>query len=163
MHADQMRGRRDQIRVVPRWPAVGKQGDVFQAGTNSVPSIECTLIDGPTRDSIPVVNLRERDPRGHHNLFHPGSVLKGNVRIGVQRLDQDATAPVRQSGMHEGARVFNAQQSSLDINAPGQQQLAKRYNSRFALIRGNQVREFLPSFDDSESLAWIRNNRCRRS
>jgi hypothetical protein len=40
-----------------------------------------------------VVDLLQRDARGQHSVFHLGSVLNSSVRIGVKRLDQDATTP----------------------------------------------------------------------
>ena len=82
-------------------------------------SIQSTLIDCPTRYAITVVNLLQRDARGHHDVFHLGSVLNSRVRIGVKRLDKDAATPARQAGTHERSRIFNAQQSSLDTNASG--------------------------------------------
>jgi hypothetical protein len=39
-------------------------------------------------DSISVVYLIKCDPCGHDNVFHPGSMLNRNVRIGVERLDK---------------------------------------------------------------------------
>jgi len=52
------------------------------------------------------MNLLQRDDRGHHNVFHLGSVLNSSVRISVKRLDK-------------GSCIINAQQSSLDTDAPG--------------------------------------------
>ena len=100
-----------------------------------MPSFESTSIDCPTRYAITVVNLLERDARRHHNVFHLGSVQNSSVRIGVKRLDKDAATPACQSGKRVGSRIIPAQQSSLDTDAPGQQQLTKLYNSRFALAR----------------------------
>jgi len=51
-----------------------------------MPSIESTSIDCPTRYAETVVNLLQRDARGHHNAFHLGSVLNSSIRIGVKRL-----------------------------------------------------------------------------
>ena len=82
-----------------------------------MPSIQCTSIHRPTRYVVTVVNLFQRDTRGHHDVFHPGRVLNRSVRIGVKRLDQDAPAAARQAGTHESSRIFNAQQSSLDTDA----------------------------------------------
>jgi len=82
-------------------------------------SIQPTLIDCPTRHAVTVVNLRQRDARGHHNVLHPGSVLNSRVRIGVKRLDQDASTSTCQAGTHERSRIFNAQQSRLDTDASG--------------------------------------------
>lgn len=84
-------------------------------------SIQSTLIDCPTRDAVTVMNLRQRDARGHHNVFHLGSVLNSRVRIGVKRLDKDTSTPTCQAGTHESSRIFNAQQSGLDTDASGQQ------------------------------------------
>src|SRR5712692_1591849 len=127
-----------------------------------MPSIESTSIDCPTRDAVTVVNLLQRDARGHHNVFHLGSVLNRSVRIGVKRLDKDTATPACQSGQHESSRILHAQQSSLDTDAPGSQQLTKLYNSRFALVRSNMIRHFLPCLDDTETLSWIPDNRrCR--
>jgi hypothetical protein len=50
-------------------------------------SLQSTLIDCPTRHAVTVVNLRQRDARRHHKVFHPGSVLNRRMRIRVQRLD----------------------------------------------------------------------------
>jgi hypothetical protein len=82
-------------------------------------SIQSTLIDGPTRYSVTVVNLLERDARGHHDVLHRGSTLNSRVRILVKRLDKDAPTPARQARTHESSRIFNAEQSSLDGNASG--------------------------------------------
>ncbi len=82
-------------------------------------SIESSSIDCPTRYAVTVVNLLDRDARGHDNVFHFFSVLKSSVRIGVKRLDKDAATPACQAGKHESSRIFNAQQSSLDADAPG--------------------------------------------
>ncbi len=82
-------------------------------------SIQGTLIDGPTRDSVTVVHLRERDARGHHDVLHHGRMLNSRVRILVKRLDQDAPTPARQARPHKRLRVFNGEYSSLDGNASG--------------------------------------------
>jgi hypothetical protein len=84
-----------------------------------MPSTDATSIDCPTRYAVTVVNLLQRDARGHHNVFHLGSVLNSSVRIGVKRLDKHAATPACQSGKHESSRIINAQQSSLDTDAPG--------------------------------------------
>jgi hypothetical protein len=81
------------------------------------------------------------------------------VRIRIKRLDKDASTPACQAGTHESSRIFNAQQSSLDTDASGLQQLAKLHNSWFALIRSNQVRHFLPCLYDPETLSWFPDNR----
>jgi len=73
-----------------------------------MPSFECTPIDGPTRYAVTVVNLLERDARGHHNVLHLGGMLHSSVSILVQWLDQDAAAPAGQAGTHESSRIFNA-------------------------------------------------------
>jgi hypothetical protein len=86
-----------------------------------MPSIESTSIDCPTRYAVTVVNLLQRDARGHHDVFHPGGVLNSSVRIDVKRLDKDAATPACQAGTHERSRIVNAQQSSLDTNASGKQ------------------------------------------
>jgi hypothetical protein len=82
-------------------------------------SIQSTLIDCPPRYAVTVVNLRQRDARGRHNALHPGGVLNSRVRIGVKRLDEDASTPACQAGTHESSRIFNAQQTSLDTDASG--------------------------------------------
>ena len=82
-------------------------------------SIQSTLIDGPTRYSVTVVNLRERDARGHHDVLHHASMPNSRVRILVKRLDKDAPTPARQARTHERSRIFNAEQSGLDGNASG--------------------------------------------
>jgi hypothetical protein len=66
-----------------------------------------------------MVNLRQRDARGYHKVFHLGSVLNSSVRIRIERLDKDASTPACQAGTHESSRIFNAQQSSLDTDASG--------------------------------------------
>jgi hypothetical protein len=159
MRVDQTRGCRDQISVVACRPTVRQQRDVFQPSTDTVPCIESPSIDCPTRHAITVVNLLQGDARGHDNVFHLGSVLNGGVRISVKRLDKDAATPACQSGKHESSRIINTQQSSLDTDASGQQQLAKLYNSRFALIRGNKVRHFLPCLDNVQTLSRVSDNR----
>jgi hypothetical protein len=68
-----------------------------------------------------VVNLLQRDARGHDNVFHLGSVVHSNVRIGVKRLDKDAATPACQSGIHERSRIVTGQQSRFDTDAAGQQ------------------------------------------
>ena len=82
-------------------------------------SLEPTSIDCPTRYAITVVNLLQRDTRGRHNVFHLAGVLNSSVRIGVKRLDKDAATAACQAGTHESSRIFSAQQSSLDTDAPG--------------------------------------------
>jgi hypothetical protein len=82
-------------------------------------SIQPTLIDCPTGYAVTVVNLRQRDARGHHNVFHPGSVPNSRVRIGVKRLDKDPSTPTCQAGTHESSRILNAQQTSLYTDASG--------------------------------------------
>ena len=84
-------------------------------------SIQSTPIDCPTRDAVSVVDRLQRDARGHHDVFHPGSVQNRRVRIGVERLDKDVPTPACQGGTHERSRILKAQQSSLDTDAPGQQ------------------------------------------
>ena len=82
-----------------------------------MPSIERTPIDRPTRYAVPVVNLLQRDARGHHNVFHLGSVLNSNRGVGIERFYKDAATPACQSRKHESSRIFTRQQSSLDTNA----------------------------------------------
>ena len=84
-----------------------------------MPAIEGASIDCPARYAVTVVNLLQRDPRGHHNVFHLGSMPNSNVRIGFQWLDKDAATPACQSGKHKSSRIINAQQSSLDTDSPG--------------------------------------------
>jgi len=124
-----------------------------------VPSIEAALIDRPTRWAIAVMNLLQRDARGDDNVFHPSSVVQRSVRVGVKRLDEDAATPACQSGTHEHSRIFTCQQSCLDTDAAGQQQLAEIHNSRFALVRGHKIRQFFPRLDGPETLARIRHDR----
>jgi hypothetical protein len=119
MRADQMCGCRDQISVVPCLLPIRQQRDVFKPGSDAMPSIEPASIHRPTRYTITVVNLLQRDAGGHHDVFHPGSVINSSVRIGVERLDKDAATPACQSGMHESSRIVSAQQSSLDTDASG--------------------------------------------
>jgi hypothetical protein len=66
-----------------------------------------------------VVNLFNADARGHHDIFHSGSVLDSHRGIEIKRLDKDATAPLRQSRTHEGARIVSRQQTSLEAGASG--------------------------------------------
>jgi len=127
-----------------------------------VPSIEAASIDRPTRRAITVVNLLQPDAGGDQYGFHLGSVVQGIVRISIKRLDQDPATPGGQSGTHKRASVITRQQSRLDTDAAGQQQLAELYDSRFALVRRDKVRQFFPCLDDPETLAWIRHDRCRR-
>lgn len=84
-----------------------------------MPSFQPTLVHCPTGHAIAVMNLRQRDPRGHDNVFHVGSVLNGYVRILIQRFDQNALTLVRQARADEGTRVFRRQQSGLDTDAAG--------------------------------------------
>jgi hypothetical protein len=119
MRADQTRGCSDEIRIVPCLPTIRQQRDVLQPRTDTMPSLQSTSIDGPTREVVTVVNLRQRDARRHHNVFNPRRVLNSRVRIGVKRLDQDASTSACQAGTHESPRVVNAQQSSLDTDASG--------------------------------------------
>jgi len=79
--------------------------------------IQSTSIDCPARYAVTMVNLLQRNARGHHNVFHLGCVLNCSARIGVKRLDKDAPAPACQAGTHESSCIFNAQQSSLDTDA----------------------------------------------
>jgi hypothetical protein len=79
-------------------------------------AIECTVIDCPTRYSVTMVNLLQRNARGHHNIFHPVSVLNSSLRIGVKRLDKHAATSVCQSRKHESSGIVNAQQSGFDTN-----------------------------------------------
>jgi hypothetical protein len=104
------------------------------------------------------MDLLKRDTRGQDNLFHLGSVLNRNARIFIKRLDKNAPTMACQSGLHERSSIFTGQQPSLNTDAPRQQQLTKLHDSRFALIRSNQVRHFLPCPDHSETLAWVRHN-----
>jgi len=84
-----------------------------------MPSIESASIDCPTRYAVTMANLLQRDACRHDNVFYRGSMVNSNFRIDVKRLDKDATTPACQSGQHESSRITNAQQSSLDTNAPG--------------------------------------------
>jgi len=84
-------------------------------------SIERTSIDCPTRQAIPVVNLLQCYARGHDNVFHLGRVVHGDVRVGIERLDEDAATPTSQSGTHERSRIVTGQQSRLDTDASRQQ------------------------------------------
>ena len=121
IRAYQTRSRGDQIGVVPRRPPVRQERDVFQPSTDTVTSVEGASIDCPAWEAIPVVNLLQRDARGHDNVFHLGRVTHRNVSIGIERLDEDAATPAGQSGTHERSRIVSAQQSRLDTNASGQQ------------------------------------------
>jgi hypothetical protein len=67
-----------------------------------------------------MVNLFQGDARGHHNIFHAGSVLNSHIGIEVKRLDKDAATPVCQSRTYESARIANRQQSSLETHSSGQ-------------------------------------------
>jgi hypothetical protein len=117
MRADQTRGCRNQVGVVPRRLTVRQQRDVFQPGADAMSSLEPTSIDCPTRYAITVVDLLQCDTRGRHNVFHLAGVLNSSVSIGVKRLDKYAATAVCQTGAHESSRIFNAQQSSLDTDA----------------------------------------------
>lgn len=119
MRADQTCCCCHQISVVPCLLTVWQQRDVFEPSTDTMPSIESTSIDCPTRYAVTVVDLLQRDARRHHNVFHFGSVLNSSVRIGVKRFDKDAATPACQAGKHESSRIFNAQQSCLDTDASG--------------------------------------------
>jgi hypothetical protein len=119
VRADQARGCSDQIRVVACLLTIWQQRDVLQPSTDAMSSVQAASIDCPTRHAVTVVHLRQRDARGEHDVFHPGSVLHGRVRVDVKRLDQDASTPACQAGTHERSRIFNAQQSSLDTDASG--------------------------------------------
>jgi hypothetical protein len=100
-----------------------------------------------------VVNLLQRDARGHHNVFHLGSVLNGSLRIGVKRLDKDAAIPACQSASF-------ALSNPISIPTPPDSSNSQSFTiPRFALIRSNKVRHFLPSLDDTETLSWIPHNR----
>jgi hypothetical protein len=93
MCAYQTRGCRDQIGVVPCRFTVRQQRYVFKPSTNTMPAIKSTPIDGPTRYAVTVVNLLQRNARGHHDIFHLGCMLNSSVRIGVKRFDKDAATP----------------------------------------------------------------------
>ena len=121
MRADQTRGCRNQIGVVSRRRSIRQLRDVFQSGADAVSSLEPTSIDCPTCYAVPVVDLLQRDPGGRHNVFHLAGALNGRVRIGVERLDEDAATAACQAGTHERSRIFNAQQSSLDTDASREQ------------------------------------------
>ena len=121
MRADQTRGRRNQVGVVPGLCTVRQQCDVFEPGADAMSSLESTSIDCPTRHAITVVNLLQRDTRGRHDVFHLAGVLNSRVRIGVKRLDKDAATSACQAGTHEGSRTFKVQQSSLDTDASREQ------------------------------------------
>ena len=109
MRADQTRGGSDQVRIVPCRLTIWQQRDVLEPGTDAMASLQSTLIDCPTRDAVTVVNLLQRYARGHHDLFHLGSVLDSRVRIVVKRLDKDTPTPARQAGTDESSRILNAQ------------------------------------------------------
>jgi len=86
-----------------------------------MPAIEGASIDCPARYAVTVVNLLQRDARGHNNFFHLGSVLDSSVKIGIKRLDKDAATLACQSGKYKGSRIIHTQQSSLDTDTPRQQ------------------------------------------
>jgi len=120
MRADQAGGCGDQIRVVPCLCTVREKRDVFQPGADTMASLQPTPIDCPARHAVSVVNLWQGDARGHHIIFHACSVTDSRPGVGVKRLDKDAATPVRQSRTHEGARIGERQQSSLNTDAAGQ-------------------------------------------
>lgn len=119
MLTDQAQGRRDQFSIISCLSSIGKDGDVFQACTDTMPSLERPSIHCPARNALPVMNLLQPDSCGYYYAFHLGSVLESNLRIGIKWFNQHATTPVRQSGTHESARVIDAQQSSFDTDAAG--------------------------------------------
>jgi len=84
-------------------------------------SIESTPIDCPTGYVVTVVHLFQRDAGRDYDVFHRGDVLKGGVRIGIKRLEEDAATPGRQSGEHEGAGILHGEQSGLDRDASREQ------------------------------------------
>jgi len=63
MRADQTRGCRDEISVVPCLLSVRQQRDVFESSTDTMSSLESPPIDCPTRDTVTVVNLLQPDAR----------------------------------------------------------------------------------------------------
>ena len=86
-----------------------------------MPSFEGAPVDCPTRYVVAVVNLLQHDARRRHDFLHLGSPLDSGVWVRVKRLDKDTAASTRQSGNHEGSRIINTQQSSLDTDTSGQQ------------------------------------------
>ncbi len=121
---DEMRGGGHQICVVPCFRSVGEDVNVFQTGANSVASFKSPPIDGPTGNAVAVVYLLQGDSRRKHNVFHGFRVENRCAGVGVERLDQDAATPWRQSGTDEGMRVVNAEESGFDTDASGQEQHA---------------------------------------
>lgn len=159
MPADQTCGGRDQIGIISCFFTIRQHRDIFQPGTNTMPSIKRTSIDRPARHSITVMNLLQRDARSHHNLFHHSSSLNCHAGIGVKRLNQNAATPALQSGPHESSCIPHAQQSSLNRDAASKQQLTKFHDSRFTLIRRDEIRHLLPRLDDTKALSRILHNR----
>ena len=59
-----------------------------------MPSIESTSIDCPTRYAVTVVNLLQRYPCVRKHVLHAGRMLDRLVGVRIERLDQDADAPI---------------------------------------------------------------------
>jgi hypothetical protein len=100
---------------------VRQQRDILQPSPDTMSSIDGTPIDCPTRNAVTVVNLFQRDASRHHNVFHLGSMFNSSVSVGVERLNQHAATPIRQSGPYESSRIIGAQQSSLNTHASAEE------------------------------------------
>lgn len=150
---------RHQIGVVPGGRAVGQHRDVLQSGTNPMASVEGAAIDGPARHAVAVVNLIQLDARGDYNVFHCGCVLDGRIEIEIQRLDENPTAAVGQSGGHKGTGVVTREQAGLDAHATGKQKLTKLDDARLSLIGGHQVGQVFPRLNEAPTLLRICDDR----
>ncbi len=159
MCANQTHGRGHESCVIRCLGAVWQLRHILQPGTDAMASIQSALIDCPTRQAVPVMDLFQGDARGQDYFFHPGRVLESRFAIAIQRLDENAPASLCQARTHESPRIVGAQQPGLDSDPSGQQQIAEIYNPRLALVRRNEVRHFLPRFDDAETLPWVAHNR----
>ncbi|MDQ3162012.1 MAG: hypothetical protein M3Q92_04155 [Actinomycetota bacterium] len=89
---------------------VGKNGRVLETGADAVAACERPLGDRPAGDAVAVVDLLEPDRSAGEGVLHGGCVCDRIVGVDVERLDQDADAPIGEAGVDGGVRVGELEQ-----------------------------------------------------
>jgi hypothetical protein len=115
----------DELRVVACGCAVREDSHVFEPGPDAVASADAAFRDRPARDQLAVVDLLELDAGAFEHVLDCLCVGYGDRGIHLERLDEDAGATVRDSGLHESLGVADHEQTRLDANPAADQVIAE--------------------------------------
>jgi hypothetical protein len=137
----------NELGVVPSGPAVRQDRHVLETGSDAVAAFESSSADRPARDPVAVMHLLERETSAHEDILHGSAVCNGRIGIGVERLDEHSDAAVHKTAPDERFCIGQGQQAGFDRDPTGHERLAELQNSRLALIRCDQVRQYCPLVD----------------